>query len=65
MHGADVGLEEDPNTELTTEELQGLQRERQQVAAEGFSSEEGEGRKDIPTSLIKEMLGKWEEMRFY
>ena len=26
---------------------------------------EKEGREDIPTSLITEMLGKWGEMEFY
>lgn len=48
---------EDHNTELTTEELQDLQRKQQQTAAEELSLEEG--REDFPTSLIKEMLGKW------
>ncbi|XP_036212432.1 tigger transposable element-derived protein 1-like isoform X2 [Myotis myotis] len=56
-------LVEDHNTELTTEELQDLQREQQQPAAEERSSEEG--REDIPTSLIKGMLGKWGEMQSF
>ncbi|XP_014392726.1 PREDICTED: tigger transposable element-derived protein 1-like isoform X2 [Myotis brandtii] len=56
-------LVEDHNTELTTEELQDLQKEQQQPAAEEHSSEEG--REDIPTSLIKGMLGKWGEMQSF
>ncbi|KAK1327547.1 hypothetical protein QTO34_013049 [Cnephaeus nilssonii] len=56
-------LVEDHSTELTTEELQDLQREQQQPAAEERSSEEG--REDIPTSLIKGMLGKWGEMQSF
>ncbi|XP_059558184.1 tigger transposable element-derived protein 1-like isoform X1 [Myotis daubentonii] len=56
-------LVEDHNTELTTEELQDLQREQQQPAAEEPSSEGG--REDIPTSLIKGMLGKWGEMQSF
>ncbi|KAK1332815.1 LOW QUALITY PROTEIN: hypothetical protein QTO34_006346 [Cnephaeus nilssonii] len=48
---------EDLTTELTTEELQDLQREQQETATEELSSE-AEGREHIPTSLILQMLGK-------
>ncbi|XP_054568220.1 uncharacterized protein LOC114233609 [Eptesicus fuscus] len=70
VHGLEVDdddgeeLVEDHNTDLTTEELQDLQKEQQQTAAEELSSEE-EGREDFPTSLIKEMLGKWGEMQSF
>nr|KAF6463386.1 tigger transposable element derived 1 [Molossus molossus] len=62
VDGEDVeDLVEDHSTELTTGELQDLQREQRQMAAEELSSEEG--REDVPTSLIKGMLGKWGEMQ--
>ena len=51
-------LVEDHNTELMMEEFTDLQREQQQMAAEELSSEEEEGREDIPISPIKKMLGK-------
>lgn len=35
------------------------------MAAKEHSSEEEEGREDIPTSLIKEMLGKWGEIQSF
>lgn len=55
----------DHNTEPTTEELQDLQREKQlPVAGELFTQEE-EGKEDTPASLIKEILGKWEEMQSF
>ena len=56
-------LVEAHNTELTTEELPDLQRKQQQMAVEGLSWEEEEGREGITTSLIKEMLRKRGEMR--
>lgn len=46
----------DHNPELSTKELQDLQREQPQTVAKELSSEV-EGGEDIPTSLIKEMLG--------
>lgn len=64
VDGDDVEeLAEDRGTELTTEELQDLQREQQQPAAEERSSEEGE--EAIPTSPIKGMLGKWGEVQSF
>ncbi|XP_016070266.1 PREDICTED: tigger transposable element-derived protein 1-like [Miniopterus natalensis] len=66
VDGGDVEeLVGDHSTELTTEELQDLQREQQQTAAEVLSSEEEKGREDVPTSLIKGMLGKWGEMQSF
>ncbi|XP_076358046.1 uncharacterized protein LOC143250798 isoform X2 [Tachypleus tridentatus] len=50
VSGDDVEeLVEDNNTELTTEELQDLQKEQQQKATEKVSSDEEEGREDVPS----------------
>lgn len=56
-------LVEDHNTELMMEEFTDLQKEQQQMAAEELASEQEEGREDIPTSLMKEMLGKLGEIQ--
>ena len=51
-------LLEEHHVELTTEELLHLQVEQKKTLEE-MSSEEEEGRKDAPTSLIKDMSAKW------
>ena len=66
VDGDDVEEElvEAHNTQLTTEKLLDLQREQQQTAAEGRSSEE-EGKEAIPNLLMEEILGKWGEVQTF
>ncbi|KAK1339615.1 hypothetical protein QTO34_018168 [Cnephaeus nilssonii] len=67
--GKSMALEMDdddvPQHEPTTKELQAIQREQQQTSAEELFSEEEEGRENIPTLLIKRILGKWGEMQSF
>ena len=64
VDGDDVeALVEDHNTELPTEELQDLQREQPQMAAEELSLEVEE-KEDIPTSLSRKCLGNGENANF-
>ncbi|KAF6276060.1 hypothetical protein mRhiFer1_009416 [Rhinolophus ferrumequinum] len=60
----DGGVIEDHKTELTTEELQNILTEQQQVATEELSAEE-EGRASVSTALIKEMCAKWVEVHIF
>lgn len=73
--GKSMGLEVDDDdmeelleghkTELNTKNSKDLQGEQQEMAAEELSSREEEGREDILTSLIKELFGKWGEMKHF
>ena len=49
---------EDHKDELSTEELEQLQKQLQKATVEEMSSEEEEGREDVPTSLIREICAK-------
>ena len=55
-------LLEEHHVELTTEELLHLQAEQKKTLEEEMSSEEEEGRKDAPSSLIKDVCAKWNEL---
>jgi len=48
-------LLEDHKDELSTEELEQLQKQLQKATVEEMSSEEEEGREDVLTSLIREI----------
>ena len=52
-------LVEEHRAELSTEELQELQKEQQQIVTEDISSGEEEGREEASIALIKEMYSKW------
>ena len=54
-------LLEDHKDELRTEELEQLQKQLQKAIVEQLSSEEDEGREDVPTSLIRDICVKWGE----
>ena len=70
--GKNMGLEvnnedveellEDHRDELSTEELAQLQKQLQKAIVEEISSEEEEGREDVPASLIREICAKWGEV---
>jgi len=63
VNNADVEeLLEEHTEELSTEELEQLQKQLQKAIVEEMSSEEEEGREDIPTSLIHEICAKWGEV---
>lgn len=58
LEGDDDDVEA-PSTELSSKELPDVQTEQQQTAAEGLSSEEGEGREDIQGNAFgKQTLGQ-------
>ena len=71
--GKNMGLEvnsedveellEDHKDELSMEELEQLQKQLQKAIVEEMSSEEEEGRDDVPTSLIREICAKWGEVQ--
>lgn len=73
--GKNMGLEvnnedveellEDHKDELSTEELEQLQKQLQKAIVEEMSSEEEEGREDVPTSLICEICAKWGEVKSF
>ena len=56
-------LVEECRAELSTEDLQELQKEQQQIVAEEISSGEEEGKGEASTARIKEMHGKWVEVQ--
>lgn len=56
-------LVEEHSTELSTEELKLLQKEQQKRVLQEMSSEEEEGREDVPCAFIKEMCAKWGEVK--
>ena len=56
-------LVEEHRAELSTEELQELQKEQQQIVTEDISSGEEEGREEASIALIKEMYSKWVEVQ--
>jgi len=56
-------LLEDHKDELSTEELQQLQKQLQKAIVEEMSSEEG--REDVPTSLIHDICAKWGEVQIF
>jgi len=58
-------LLEDHKDELSTEELEHLQKQLQKAIVEEMSSEEEEGREDVPTSLIREICAKWGEVQSF
>ena len=58
-------LLEDHKDELSTEELEQLQKQLQKAIVEEMSSEEEEGREDVPTSLIREICAKWGEVQSF
>jgi len=58
-------LLEDHKDELTTEELEQIQKQLQKAIVEEMSSEEEEGREDIRTSLIREICAKWGEVQCF
>lgn len=51
-------LVEEPQEELTTEELQDLEKEQRELD----TSEEEEQREELPTSALREMCSKWSEL---
>lgn len=55
-------LPEEHRYELSTQELEQLQRQLKKTTLENVTSEEEEGRHDIPTCLIREILAKQEEL---
>lgn len=57
-------LLEEHCAELTTKELVHLQNE-QKILVEEMSAGEEDEREDAPTSLIKEMCGKWGDLRSF
>ena len=60
VSGQDVEeLVDDHREVLTTEELQNLQLEQQQMAAEEIASEEEERGENVPSLVIKDMCAKW------
>jgi len=73
--GKNMGLEvnnedveellEDHKDELSTEELERLQKQLQKATVEEISSEEEEEREDVPTSLIREICAKWGEVQSF
>ena len=56
-------LLEDHKDELSTEELEQLQKQIQKAIVEEMSS--GEGRENVPTSLILEICAKWDEVQSF
>ena len=58
-------LLEDHKDELSMEELEQLQKQLQKAIVEEMSSEEEEGRDDVPTSLIREICAKWGEVQSF
>nr|XP_057925930.1 tigger transposable element-derived protein 1-like [Doryrhamphus excisus] len=67
VSGQDVEeLVNDHSEELTTEELQELQVEQQQTAAQDIASDEDEEREEnVPSSLIKDMFAKWSDVQSF
>ena len=73
--GKNMGLEvnnedveellEDDKDELSTEELEQLQKQLQKAMVEEMSWEEEEGREDVPTALIREICAKWGEVQSF
>jgi len=73
--GKNIGLEvnnedveellEDHKDELSTEELEQLQKQLQKVIEEEMSSEEEKGREDVSTSLSREICAKWGEVQSF
>jgi len=58
-------LLEDHKDELSTEELEQLQKQLQNAIVEEMSAEEEEGKEDVPTSLICEIYAKWGEVQSF
>ena len=54
---------EEHRAELNSPELQEIQKEQEQIVAEEISSDDGEGREEASTALIKEMSGKWVQVQ--
>ncbi|XP_069178432.1 tigger transposable element-derived protein 1-like [Procambarus clarkii] len=66
LDGADVEeLVEEHNEELTTDELQALQKEQQQEVAEEIYSWEKVPVENVPSSTIKKMFAAWEELQTF
>nr|XP_053647227.1 tigger transposable element-derived protein 1-like isoform X3 [Cherax quadricarinatus] len=64
VNGQDVEeLVDDHREELTTDELQDLQLELQQIIAEEIASEEKERGEIVPSSVIKDMCAKWNRVQ--
>jgi len=73
--GKNIGLEvnnedveeilEDHKDELSTEELEQLQKQLQKTIVEEMSLDEEEGREDVPTSLNHEICAKWGEVQSF
>jgi len=73
--GKNMGLEinnedmeallDDHKDALNMEELEQLQKQLQKAIVEEMSSEEEEGREDVPTSLIHEICAKWGEVQSF
>jgi len=73
--GKNIGLEvnnedveellEDHKGELSTEELEQLQKQLQKAIVEEIFSEEEEGMEDVPTTLIREICAKWGEVQSF
>jgi hypothetical protein len=69
--GLEVNIEgvkellEDHKDELSTEELEHLQKQLQKTILKEMSSEEEEGREDAPAFLIHEICAKWSEVQSF
>ncbi|XP_050724716.1 tigger transposable element-derived protein 1-like isoform X2 [Eriocheir sinensis] len=73
--GKDMGLEvnredveellEGHKNELSVEEMEQLQKHQQEAILEEMSSEEEEGREDVPSSLIRKICATWGEVQSF
>ncbi|XP_067134160.1 tigger transposable element-derived protein 1-like isoform X1 [Centruroides vittatus] len=58
-------LVKEHSPELSTDELELLQKEQQKEVLKDIPSEEEEGREDVPIALINKMCAKWSEVQSF
>ncbi|XP_023230982.1 tigger transposable element-derived protein 1-like isoform X1 [Centruroides sculpturatus] len=66
VNNADIEeLVKEHSPELSTDELELLQKEQQKEVLKEIPSEEEEGREDVPIALINKMCAKWSEVQSF